>query len=76
MSDLINAFSNNLDRWAGAAGNWVERHWPWLFVFAVGLGLLLAVLAPILMALGAEWAARPIYWLYSHICHQRPERTL
>jgi len=76
VSDWIAHFSDDLDRWAGRAGQWAEIHWPWILVIAVGLGLFLALLAPICVALGLESVARPIYWLYSHICHQRPERTL
>ena len=76
VSDWIAHFSDDLDHWAGRAGQWTEMHWSWILVIAVGLGLFLALLAPICAALGLESVARSIYWLYSHICHQRPERTL
>ena len=71
--DRLNAA---IDRWAGAAGRWRERRWPWAPALAVAAGLALAALAPLCMALGWEGVARPIYWLYSFFCHQRPERTL
>ena len=76
MSERLTRFSDNLDRWAGSAGRWVETHWPWVLVWAVGIGVTLAALAPILTALGMEQIARPIYSLYSLFCHQKPERTL
>jgi len=76
VSKRLDRFSDNLDRWAGSAGGWVETHWLWVLVWAVGAGVFLALLAPICSALGLEQIARPIYSLYSHICHQRPDRTL
>jgi len=54
----------------------METRWSWVLVLAAGLGLFLALLAPLCAAFGLEAVARPIYWLYSHFCHQRPERTL
>lgn len=76
MADRLNRFSAGLDRWAGAAGRWAETNWLWAMIGAVGGGLFLALLAPLSMAAGLESVARPIYRLYSLLCHQIPERTL
>ena len=45
MGHRLTRFSGNLDCWAGAAGRWAGTHWPWMLVWAVGLGLCLALVA-------------------------------
>ena len=60
-----------LDRFFGLLG----RHW--LATFNTGLAMLAIVpwLAPVFMHWGWEAPARAIYWFYSYICHQFPQRS-
>jgi uncharacterized membrane protein len=55
---------------------WISRHWLGLFIFAYGIFVLTPFLAPILMRLGATTPADGIYWLYSLVCHQLPQRSI
>jgi uncharacterized membrane protein len=51
------------------------RHW--FFVFSLGLGLYVSLpfLAPVFMKIGWNGAGRVIYFIYSWLCHQLPERS-
>lgn len=49
---------------------WFSRHYVLLFNLLVVLYLGMAFLAPILMKLGLETSARPLYSLYRPVCHQ------
>jgi uncharacterized membrane protein len=75
VSERLTRWSDRLDRWAGSAGRWAGAHWLRLLACAVGVGVLLALLAPVCAALGLESVARPIYAIYGIFCHQIPERT-
>ncbi len=64
-----------LERVAEKLSAFFEKHWLALFNLGFGLYVALAVLAPVMMHLGHPEAARPIYKLYSFLCHQLPERS-
>lgn len=51
------------------------RYWRLIIIVLPGLWLGLAILAPLLMAIGLEAPARAIYWGYSFQCHQLPQRS-
>jgi uncharacterized membrane protein/glutaredoxin len=51
------------------------KHWLLIFNLLLGLYVGLPVLAPALMASGAEGPARLIYTIYKPMCHQLPWRT-
>lgn len=51
------------------------RCWRLVIIVLSGLWLGLAILAPLLMAMGLEAPARAIYWAYSFQCHQLPQRS-
>jgi len=54
---------------------WLTRHWLAAFNIAWGVFVLLPWLAPILMRLGLTGPASAIYFGYSFVCHQLPERS-
>lgn len=49
----------------------------WIISITLGLGILLGLpfLAPVLMHLGFAGEAKVIYFIYSWLCHQLPERS-
>jgi uncharacterized membrane protein len=49
--------------------------WFTLFGVVAGLYVLLPFLAPVLMAIGWSEAGKAIYFIYSFLCHQLPERS-
>jgi len=49
--------------------------WFTLFGVVAGLYVLLPFLAPALMAIGWSEAGKAIYFIYSFLCHQLPERS-
>ena len=53
----------------------MARHWLWTVNLAVALYAGLPVLAPLLMAVGWGVPAQVIYFVYSFLCHQLPERS-
>jgi len=61
-----------LDRWIYR----LAKRWLALFNLAVGIYVLLPVLAPVLMAGGAPRIGQAIYVLYRPSCHQLPERSI
>lgn len=56
-------------------GAWIGRHWLGVFNVAFGAFVLLPFAAPVLMALNAQSLARVLYFVYSFVCHQLPERS-
>lgn len=54
---------------------WFSRHWLLAFSVFYGLFVGLPFLAPVLMRLGWETPARGIYFIYSFLCHQLPDRS-
>jgi uncharacterized membrane protein len=53
----------------------LSRHWLLVFNTFWGLYLALAVLAPILMALGMNDAGQSLYRFFANQCHQLPQRS-
>lgn len=69
------AAAGRVARAADGIIDFIARHWLAIFNTLFGLYVLLPVLAPVLMQLGLEAAARPIYALYSFFCHQIPDHS-
>ena len=55
--------------------SFLSRHWFELFLLLYGLYIALPFLAPVLMNAGLQGAGAVIYWFYSFLCHQLPERS-
>lgn len=55
---------------------WLSRHWLALFNSFVGAVILLPYLAPLLMWLGLPGLANRIYFLYTILGHQLPQRSI
>jgi uncharacterized membrane protein len=53
----------------------LNRHWFWLFTIFFGLLVGLPFLAPVLMQIGLTTPAKGIYFIYSFLCHQLPQRS-
>ena len=51
------------------------RHWLAIFGVVFGMIVVLPFTAPVLMQVGLTGPARLIYFLYSFLCHQLPERS-
>lgn len=56
-------------------GYWFGRHWLAVVNTIMGMFVILPLLAPLLMAGGWIGPAKVIYWVYSFVCHQLPERS-
>jgi uncharacterized membrane protein len=54
---------------------WLGKHWLGVFNTLLAAYALLPFLAPVLMAAGWLLPARIIYFIYSFLCHQLPERS-
>jgi hypothetical protein len=54
---------------------WISRHWVLVFGLLFGVYVLAPLLAPTLMAAGLAFPGRVIYFVYSFLCHQLPERS-
>lgn len=54
---------------------WFGRHWLAVVNTFMGLFVILPIIAPLLMAIGGTGPAKVIYWVYSFVCHQLPERS-
>ncbi len=54
---------------------WISRHWMLVFSVLYGLFVGLPFLAPVFMQIGWETPARVIYFIYSFLCHQLPQRS-
>jgi len=53
----------------------MARHWLWMVNGLVALYAGLPVLAPCLMAMGWRLPSQAIYFVYSFLCHQMPQRS-
>ncbi|MDR3572759.1 MAG: DUF2085 domain-containing protein [Anaerolineaceae bacterium] len=53
----------------------LNRYWIVLFAVLYGIFVGLPFLAPVLMYAGLNPVARVIYFIYSFLCHQLPERS-
>jgi uncharacterized membrane protein len=54
---------------------WFSKRWLAVFNAFFLLYVGLPILAPVLMAVGAEWPATIIYTIYRPLCHQLPQRS-
>jgi uncharacterized membrane protein len=61
----------NGDRWAA----WLTRRWVVLFGVLMGIFVIMPFLAPVLMELGWQTPGKAVYFLYSWLCHQLPQRS-
>jgi uncharacterized membrane protein len=66
VPETVQKASKSIDRIA----EWVSRHWLGVFNGFVAIYLGLALLAPVLMKVGATTPASWIYTVYSATCHQ------
>jgi uncharacterized membrane protein len=55
--------------------HFLSQYWFFLFSLILGLYVILPFLAPIFMQMGWFGAGRVIYFIYSWLCHQLPERS-
>ncbi len=55
--------------------NFLKRYWILPLSLALGLYLGLPFLAPVFMHIGLFREAKVIYFIYSWLCHQLPERS-
>ncbi len=53
----------------------LARYWILLFGLVYGIFVVLPFLAPVLMRIGWQNQANAIYFIYSFLCHQLPERS-
>ena len=54
---------------------WLGGNWIVMFGFVVGFLVALPFLAPFFMSIGWSVPGRIIYFIYSFVCHQLPERS-
>ncbi len=54
---------------------WFSHHWILMVNLLLGLYVLAPILAPAFMAVGLAAPGKVIYWVYSFLCHQLPERS-
>lgn len=54
---------------------WFSRHWVLLASILIGFYVISPFLAPALMQAGLTAPGKMIYWVYSYLCHQLPERS-
>jgi uncharacterized membrane protein len=72
VTGRMRSFVIGVDRFA----YWVSRHWLAAFIVVYGALVLTPFLAPVLMKSGATGAADAVYFFYSFLCHQLPERSI
>lgn len=53
----------------------IAQHWLLYVTFFFGIFVLLPFAAPLLMSIGATGPADAIYFIYSLLCHQLPQRS-
>lgn len=71
VTGRMRSFVIGIDRFAG----WLGRHWLGTFIVIYGALVLTPFAAPVLMASGATGPADAVYFFYSFLCHQLPERS-
>jgi len=54
---------------------WLSRYWIIVVGSCFGLYVILPFLAPVLMHIGWSWLGKAIYFVYSFLCHQLPQRS-
>jgi len=55
--------------------HWLSRRWILVISVLLGLYTLVPFMAPVFMAMGLTVPGKVIYWIYSFLCHQLPERS-
>ena len=55
--------------------HWLSRHWMIVVNILMGFYVIIPILAPVFMAAGLIIPGKVIYWVYSFLCHQLPERS-
>jgi uncharacterized membrane protein len=68
--EQVNNYSK-IDRIVG----WLCRRWILVISILLGLYTLVPFMAPVFMAMGLTIPGRVVYWIYSFLCHQLPERS-
>lgn len=53
----------------------IEKNWFLIFIIIFGIYSNLPFLAPVFMQIGWKGAGSAIYFIYSFLCHQLPERS-
>jgi len=71
VSDRTAKFVLTVDRFALG----LARHWLWYVNLIFGVFVLAPFAAPVLMTLGVPSIADAIYFFYSFLCHQLPQRS-
>ena len=61
--------------WADMMVRWLSRHWLMTLSIIMGIYVLVPFLAPVFMSMGLIVPGKVIYWVYSFLCHQLPERS-
>jgi len=54
---------------------WLGKHWLVVVSILLGVYVIVPFLAPVFMAAGWIIPGKAIYWIYSFLCHQLPERS-
>jgi uncharacterized membrane protein len=54
---------------------WLSRHWILIVSILFGIYAMTPFMAPVFMHIGWTLPARAIYFIYSFLCHQLPERS-
>lgn len=53
----------------------LSKYWIWTFSLVYGFYILLPFAAPVFMKIGWERSGNALYWFYSFLCHQLPQRS-
>jgi uncharacterized membrane protein len=61
----------NLDK----SVSWISQLWIFVIGSLFGVYVFLPFLAPVLMHIGWSWLGKAIYFIYSFLCHQLPQRS-
>lgn len=69
------ALERALNRFANVVVHFITHHWLFAVNGTMALYLVLATLAPLLVAAGWELPGNAIYLLFRPICHQLPSRS-
>ena len=72
VNPQLRSFVLGIDRFAV----WLGQHWLAAFLVSYGIIVFGPFLAPIFMRLGATGPADAVYFFYSFLCHQLPERSV
>jgi len=71
---MDNSLHSNQTR-SGQFTHFLSQHWFFGLSLVLGLYVTLPFLAPVFMQIGWNGAGRVIYFIYSWLCHQLPERS-